>query len=160
MSQGKNISFKVNGSAVEVQAAEDTPLVYVLRNDLKLTGTRFGCGEGHCGACTVTIDGRAVQSCTMPVSFASNRAVETIEGLLGDPLHPIVEAIQSHNAWQCGFCLAGIIMQARALHIADREITRQDIANALNDHLCRCGAHTRILDALSDVLCGEVQSAG
>lgn len=144
-------SFTINGKPVEICAPADTPLIYVIRNDLNLKGTRFGCGDGYCGACTIIIDGRAAQSCTTPLSFVEHKEVETIEALLGNPPDPIVSAIQSRNAWQCGYCLSGIIMRARALCSEPAQLTRQDIARALNENYCRCGAHPRILDALTEL---------
>ena len=143
------ISLKVNGATRSVDAAPDTPLLYVLRNDLKLKGTRFGCGVGLCGACTVVIDGKATQSCDIPLAAAAGKQITTIEGLgTIEKLHPLQGAFIAEQAAQCGYCASGIIMSAYALlgrnpHPSDDEITA-----ALDGNLCRCGTHARILRAI------------
>ncbi len=127
----------------------DTPLLYVLRNDLGLKGTRFGCGEGNCGACTVLIDGRAQRSCEFAVWSVEGKSIMTIEGLgaIGR-LHPLQQAFLDFQAGQCGYCLSGIIMTAVELIEAGGEPSRQKIVEALDRNLCRCGAHGRIIGAI------------
>ncbi len=143
------ISLTVNGASHEVDAEPETPLLYVLRNDLKLKGTRFGCGTGLCGACTVVIDGAAVQSCDLPVSAAAGKSVTTIEGLgtLERP-HALQRVFIEEQAGQCGFCLSGIIMSAKALLDAKPKANDAEIREALARNLCRCGTHDRILRAI------------
>ncbi len=142
-------SLRVNGRDHEVSAAPNTPLLYILRNDLKLKGTRFGCGAGHCGACTVLLDGNAVQSCDTPLWSAVGHEVTTIEGL-GTPgaPHPLTRAFVEEQAVQCGYCIDGIIMSAAALLAKNRQPSDADIAAALDRNLCRCGTHVRILRAI------------
>ncbi len=143
------ITLTVNGASHEVDAEPETPLLYVLRNDLKLKGTRFGCGTGLCGACTVVIDGAAVQSCDLPVSAAAGKSVTTIEGLgtLERP-HALQRVFIEEQAGQCGFCLSGIIMSAKALLDAKPKANDAEIREALARNLCRCGTHDRILRAI------------
>ncbi len=139
----------VNGRSVDVTADGDTPLLYILRNDLGLKGARFGCGEGLCGSCTVIVDGRAINSCDTPLWSVDGKRVETIEGLAdGDTLHPVQKAILAEQAGQCGYCLSGIIMRAKAFLDVTPEPSRAQIAEALDPNLCRCGAHDRILRAV------------
>jgi nicotinate dehydrogenase subunit A len=149
--------LKVNGRDCEVTAAPDTPLLYVLRNDLGLKGSRFGCGAGHCGACTVLLDGNAVQSCDVPLWSAAGRAVTTIEGLGSpDAPHPLQRAFIDEQAVQCGYCINGIIMSAAALLARNRRPARAEIAAALERNLCRCGTHVRVLRAIERAA-GEMQ---
>jgi nicotinate dehydrogenase subunit A len=145
----ERITLKVNGRDSEVAAQPNTPLLYVLRNDLGLKGSRFGCGSGHCGACTVLLDGNAVQSCDTPLWSAAGHEITTIEGLgnLTAP-HPLQRAFIDEQAVQCGYCINGIIMSAAALLAKKPEPTREDIARALDRHLCRCGTHVRVLRAI------------
>ena len=144
-----SITLYVNGASHTVAAEPETPLLYVLRNDLKLTGARFGCGLGQCGTCTVIIDGRAVQSCDMPVSAAAGKAVTTIEGIsTNGRLHPLQEAFVGEQAAQCGYCIPGIIMAAKALLDANPRPSDAEIRAALKGNLCRCGTHHRILRAV------------
>ena len=144
-----SITLYVNGASHTVAAEPETPLLYVLRNDLKLTGARFGCGLGQCGTCTVIIDGRAVQSCDMPVSAAAGKAVTTIEGIsTNGRLHPLQEAFVGEQAAQCGYCITGIIMAAKALLDANPRASDAEIRTALKGNLCRCGTHHRILRAV------------
>ncbi|MBX2885899.1 MAG: 2Fe-2S iron-sulfur cluster binding domain-containing protein [Granulosicoccus sp.] len=152
------MSFSVNGQQHNTSAHKDTPLLYVLRSELNLKGTRFGCGEGHCGACKVIVDNRVARSCETLISDVHGKSVRTIESLLDGEIHPVVAAIVRHNAWQCGYCIAGIAMQATVLYESSKTYDRQAIAEALNDNFCRCGAHPRILDALADV-CSDSSSA-
>lgn len=145
----KAIAFNVNGAHKVVTADASTPLIYALRNDLKLKGTRFGCGEGVCGCCTVLLDGCSIQSCNTPVSAAEGRNVTTIEGLAsGATLHPLQQAFIEEQAGQCGYCLTGIIMGAAALLSRDPAPTDAQIRSELDVHLCRCGAYDRILRAI------------
>lgn len=153
----QTIELNVNGARRAVTADPGTPLIYVLRNDLKLKGTRFGCGAGVCGCCTVLLDGRSVQSCNTPVSAADGREVTTIEGL-GDQsgpragskaaMHPLQQAFVDEQAGQCGYCLTGIIMGAAALLGRNPSPTEAEIRSGLDIHLCRCGAYDRILRAI------------
>jgi nicotinate dehydrogenase subunit A len=150
-----SITLNVNGETKQVSADPETPLLYVLRNDLQLKGARFGCGTGHCGACMVIIDGKAVQSCDLPVSAASGRAITTIEGLAAkDDLHPLQQAFLDEQAAQCGYCVSGIIMSAKALLDANPQADDAAIRLALNGNLCRCGTHHRILRAVRRVATG------
>jgi nicotinate dehydrogenase subunit A len=145
----KVIEFHVNQSPRVVTAEESTPLIYILRNDLKLKGTRFGCGEGVCGCCTVLLDGRSIQSCNTPVSAAEGRDVTTIEGLdNGATPHPLQQAFIEEQAGQCGYCLTGIIMGAAALLSRNPAPTDAEIRAELDIHLCRCGSYDRILRAV------------
>jgi nicotinate dehydrogenase subunit A len=142
----------VNEVRHEVDADPETPLLYVLRNDLGLKGTRFGCGSGQCGACMVLIGGRPVPSCTLPISDASGSAITTIEGLAtgGEP-HPLQRAFVAEQAGQCGYCLSGIIISAKALLDGNPRPTDTEIRAALDGNLCRCGTHPRILRAVRAV---------
>jgi len=143
------ISITVNGAAHQVVADAETPLLYVLRNDLKLKGARFGCGLGQCGTCTVIVDGKAVQSCDVPVSAVVGKAVTTIEGIRADGgLHPLQQAFIDEQAAQCGYCVTGIIMAAKALLDANPRASDAEIREALARNLCRCGTHQRILRAI------------
>ena len=143
------IKINVNGRSHEVAADAETPLLYVLRNELKLKGTRFGCGQGQCGACTVLLDGKPVQSCDMPVSAAAGKAITTIEGLGSvAAMHPLQRAFVTEQAAQCGYCVSGIIMSAKALLDANPRPTETEIRAALKGNLCRCGTHQRILRAI------------
>ncbi len=143
------IELTVNGRASTVDCDPETPLLYVLRNDLELTGTRFGCGTGACGACTVVMDGAAVRSCDVPVSVAAGKRVTTVEGLAeGEDLHPLQRAFIDEQAVQCGFCLSGILMSAKALLDATPHPSEAEIRRALDGNLCRCGTHVRILRAV------------
>lgn len=142
-------SFTVNGEAVEVEVDRDTPLLYVLRNDLGLKGARFGCGDGLCGACSVILDGRAIYSCDTPVWAAQGHAIETIEGISSDDkLHPLQTALLDEQAGQCGYCLTGIVMRTKALLDEKPDASREDVVTALERNLCRCGSQPRILRAI------------
>jgi carbon-monoxide dehydrogenase small subunit len=147
----KMISFTLNGNKVSVEADGARMLAYVLRSDLGLTGTKIGCGEGLCGACTVLLDGEAVRSCSMPLESVAGRSVLTIEGLERDgALDPVQEAFLSHHAFQCGFCTPGMILSAYALLKKTPKPDRLQVAEALDRNLCRCGAHVRILAAVQE----------
>ena len=145
-----SISFTVNAHSVEVAADGGTPLLDVLRNHLGLTGTRFGCGLEQCGSCMVLIDGLPEKSCGKALSAVAGKSVTTIEGL-GTPSnpHPLQQAFIEMQAGQCGYCLSGILISARALLDRNLEPTRAEIAAALDDNICRCGAHQRILRAVA-----------
>ena len=146
----ENISFTLNDKAVSVNTDGERPLLWVLRTDLGLTGTKYGCGKALCGACTVIMDGMAVRSCVIPVSSVKGRKILTIEGLAKDgKLHPIQEAFAKHDALQCGFCTPGMILNAYSLS-SNPEPSRQDIIDAMEYNLCRCGAHTRIIRAIEE----------
>jgi nicotinate dehydrogenase subunit A len=143
------LTINVNGVSHTVDAEAETPLLYVLRNDLKLKGARFGCGLGQCGACMVIIDGKAVTSCDMPLSAVAGKAITTIEGIGGgDRLHPLQKAFIDEQAAQCGYCVSGIIMTAKALLDATPHASDAEIKAALARNLCRCGTHQRILRAI------------
>ena len=145
-------TLTVNGRSHAIAAEPETALLYVLRNDLKLKGARFGCGLGQCGACTVLVDGRPVQSCDFPLSAAAGKNVTTIEGLARNgTLHPLQQAFIDEQAAQCGYCASGIIMAAMALLDAKPRPTEADIRSALKGNLCRCGTHHRILRAVQRV---------
>ncbi len=155
----QTIELNVNGARRAVTADPATPLIYVLRNDLKLKGTRFGCGAGVCGCCTVLLDGRGIQSCNTPLSAADGREVTTIEGLGGEgqsgermggkaAAHPLQQAFVDEQAGQCGYCLTGIVMGAAALLRRNPSPTEAEIRSELDIHLCRCGAYDRILRAI------------
>jgi nicotinate dehydrogenase subunit A len=145
----KVTEFHVNQTRRVVTADENTPLIYVLRNDLKLKGTRFGCGEGVCGCCTVLLDGRSIQSCNTPLSAAEGGHVTTIEGLGSAAVpHPLQQAFIEEQAGQCGYCLTGIIMGAAALLSRNPSPTDAEIRSELDIHLCRCGSYERILRAI------------
>ena len=143
------IEIHVNGKKFAVRVDPETPLLYVLRNDLGLKGTRFGCAEGQCMSCTVIIAGRPQTACTVPIGSLDGQAVETVESLLGeDANHPLFDCVLEEQAGQCGYCLAGILMRAKALLDRQPAPTRTDITSALDGHLCRCGAHARIIRAV------------
>ncbi|HEY9446190.1 MAG TPA: (2Fe-2S)-binding protein [Burkholderiales bacterium] len=148
-----SVDLIVNGRPCRVEAEPETPLLYVLRNELKLKGTRFGCGLGQCGACTVIVDGVAVQSCDVPVSAANGKRITTIEGLAGNgTLHPLQQAFIDEQAAQCGYCASGIIMSTKALLDVNPRPSDDEVRAALTRNLCRCGTHTRILRAIRKVV--------
>ena len=156
----ENISFKLNGEAVSVNTDAQRPLLWVLRTDLGLTGTKYGCGKGLCGACTVIMDGRALRSCIIPVGSVKNKEILTIEGLANDgELHPIQEAFVKHDALQCGFCTPGMILNAYSLLLSNPEPSRQEIIDGMEYNLCRCGVHTRIIRAIEEAA-QEMKGAG
>lgn len=139
----------VNESSRSVVAHDETPLLYVLRNDLELNGPQYGCGAGQCGACTVLLEGKPVRSCTLPVSKVGNRRITTLAGLGGaENLHPVQRAFIEKQAAQCGYCANGMIMATVALLEANPEPSEADIRKALDGNLCRCGSHLRILRAV------------
>ena len=143
------LTIIVNGIPHTVTASPETPLLYVLRNEFRLNGPQFGCGSEQCGACTVLYGGKPVKSCKLPVSEAANGAITTLEGLSEDgELHPIQQAFLVEQAAQCGYCSNGMIMTAAALLWKNSNPTDQQIREALDDNLCRCGAHLRIIRAV------------
>jgi len=143
------MNLTVNGSVCTVGANPDTPLLYVLRNELGLVGSRFGCGSGQCGACFVLVDGRPMASCDMPVSFAEGKKITTVEGLGGTGgLHRVQEALIAEQAAQCGYCMSGIAVAAAALLASTAKPTEQQVRQALDKHLCRCGSHNRVVRAV------------
>lgn len=142
------ITLTVNGTEHRLDVDPETPLLYVLRNDLGLAATRFGCGVGLCGSCTVMIGTRAIRSCSTPVS-AVDGPVTTVEGLEG--AHPLQAALLDEQAGQCGYCLSGMIMTAKALLDATPAPTETELRRALDDNICRCGSHPRILRAIRSV---------
>jgi len=147
----QSISFKLNGKEVSVTTDPDRMLLWVLRTDLGLTGTKFGCGEGQCGACTVILGNRAVRSCITPMGIVKGKEVTTIEGLeQNGKLHPIQEAFVKHDALQCGFCTSGMILNAYGLLLKNPSPTRQQIIDGMEYNLCRCGAHVRIIRAIEE----------
>jgi len=146
----ETLKLRVNGIERELRAEPATPLLYILRNDLGLKGTRFGCGEGHCGACTVLFDGKAVQSCDTPLWSAVGHDITTVEGLSqGGALHPLQQAFIGEQAAQCGYCINGIMMSAVALFERNPDPSEAEIIAALERNLCRCGTHVRILRAIA-----------
>ena len=145
----EKIKFTLNGKPVEMETDTDQILLWFLRSELGLTGTKFGCGVGFCGACTILVDGEAQRSCGMAVKEIKGKKVVTIEGLAdGEKLHPVQKAFLHHEAQQCGFCTPGQIMNAVALLKVDPKPSRKRIIEGMNGNLCRCGAYNRIIDAV------------
>ena len=145
----ETIKFTLNGEPASVTTDGQRMLLWVLRSDLGLTGTKYDCGEGHCGACTVVVSGRAVQACRFPVANAERREFLTIEGLARDgTLHPLQEAFVGHDALQCGFCTPGMILNAYALLQRTPEPSRDELLHAMDGNLCRCGSHPRVVKAV------------
>jgi nicotinate dehydrogenase subunit A len=143
------MNLTVNGSTRAVDAKPDTPLLYVLRNDLGLVGSRFGCGSGLCGACYVLIDGRPMASCDLPVSFAAGKQITTVEGLgTNGALHAVQKALIAEQAAQCGYCMSGIAVSAAALLSSNPSPSESEVRAALDKHLCRCGSHNRVIKAV------------
>jgi nicotinate dehydrogenase subunit A len=151
------VEFIVNGRKAKVAVDGTTPLLAVLRNALGLAGSRFGCGLEQCGACMVLLDGEPVYACTREVGTVAGKAVTTVEGLAnGASLHPLQQAFLAEQAGQCGYCLSGILMSAKALLDRNPHPTRADIVTALDKHLCRCGAHNRIIRAIERAAAGRL----
>jgi isoquinoline 1-oxidoreductase subunit alpha len=142
------IALTINGKAATVEAESDTPLLWVVREHLKLTGTKFGCGSGLCGACTVHIDGKAIRSCQIAVSKAVGRKVTTIEGLSPNGTHALQKAWVAEQVPQCGYCQSGQIMQAAALLATNKKPTRAQIVEHMDGNICRCGTYPRIVRAI------------
>jgi len=146
---GQTIELEINGKRYPVHYSPDTPLLYVLRDELGLTGTKYGCGEGMCGACTVLIGGTARRSCQIPVSAATGKPITTIEGLeKNGALHPVQQAFLDEGAFQCAYCTSGMIMSSVSLLQANHNPSQEQIVQSLQGNLCRCGTHPRILAAV------------
>jgi nicotinate dehydrogenase subunit A len=146
------VRLKVNGTAHTVEAEPDTPLLYVLRNDLGLNAAKFGCGRGQCGACTVLVDGGPVRSCITPIGALAQSEITTLEGLgTVEQPHPLQAAFMAEQAAQCGYCIAGVIMFAKALLDRIPQPSEAEVRLALSDNLCRCGVHNRIVRAVLKV---------
>ena len=147
----KLIRFNLNGKDTEISMDPELTLLWVLRDQFGLTGTKYGCGIGVCGACTILLDNEAIRSCTLKVNDVADRQVITIEGLASNgELHPVQKAFMKKDALQCGFCTPGMIMNATGLLLTNPEPSRQEIIYAMEDNLCRCGAHIRIIDAIQE----------
>ena len=146
------ITFSLNGEPVRFNGDPSTPLLWVIRDDFKLKGSKFGCGAGLCGACTMHLDGTAIKTCVLPVAAAADKAVTTIEGL-GNPenLHPLQTAWIEHNVPQCGYCQSGQLMSAAALLAVNPNPTDADIDSAMRGNICRCGMYGRIRSAIKQV---------
>ncbi|MEZ0338057.1 MAG: (2Fe-2S)-binding protein [Aquificaceae bacterium] len=149
----KNFELKINGKLYKVKAYEDEPLLWVIRERLRLTGTKFGCGMGLCGACTVLIDKRAQRSCLVPVSSAAGKEIITIEGIPSN--HPLKRAWIELQVPQCGYCQPGQIMEAYALLLENPKPTRDQIVQSLSSHICRCGTYNRIIGAVEKAVKGS-----
>lgn len=145
----KVTSLNVNGKKMRVDVDSQTPLLYVLRDHLNMTGTKYGCGESKCGACTVLVDGQVMRSCVMPVSRVSGKQIATIEGLEKDgKLHPLQEAFLKADALQCGFCTSGMIMAAAALLNKNPKPSHEEIVKHMDANVCRCGTYARVVNAI------------
>jgi nicotinate dehydrogenase subunit A len=148
-SMKETVRFEINGRPVSLDVDPERMLLWVLRTELGLTGTKYGCGEGYCGACTVLVDGEPAKSCSTPVKTVISRSVVTIEGLASEgTLHPLQEAFIRHNVMQCGFCTPGMILTAAGFLRKKPRPTRDEILGAMEDNLCRCGGYMRIIQAI------------
>lgn len=146
------IDFRLNANATKLEVEGDRTLLWVLRTDLVLTGTKFGCGASLCGACTVIVGKEAVRSCQLPVKEVGGQEVTTIEGLAkSGTLHPLQKAFAEHGAFQCGFCTPGMIMTAYGLLLKNPKMTRDQIIEGMNQNFCRCAAHNRVVQAIKSV---------
>jgi aerobic-type carbon monoxide dehydrogenase small subunit (CoxS/CutS family) len=155
----ESISFKLNGKSMSLSVDSEQMLLWVLRTDLGLTGAKYGCGAGLCGACTVLVDNKAVRSCRFPMKGVEGKDVLTIEGLTKDGgLHPLQEAFIKHDALQCGFCTPGMILNAYSLLLENPQPSEAQIIESMDHNLCRCGAHTRIVQAIQSAA-GEMKGA-
>jgi len=143
-------TFHVNGKAVHADAAQDTPLLWVIRDELGLTGTKFGCGAALCGACTVHVDGKPARSCQTPVGTVAGKKVATVESLSKDNSHPLQVAWIKHDVPQCGYCQSGQLMSAAALLAGNKNPSDSDIDNAMSGNICRCGTYPRVKAAIKD----------
>jgi len=149
----EEIKFTLNGKRITIEVDGDRDLLWVLRTDLGLTGTKYGCGEGMCGSCTVLVNNEAIPSCQLSVRYINAAEVITIEGLeKNGSLHPLQEAFIEHDALQCGFCTSGMIMKAYGLLLENPNMTKAEIIEGMEDNLCRCGAHVRIVDAIESAV--------
>ena len=155
-----SLNLQVNDKAVQVHTDADTPLLWVLRDELGLTGTKFGCGAALCGACTVHINGMPVRSCITPVSSAAGQRISTVEGLSVDNSHPLQKAWLQHDVPQCGYCQSGQLMSAAALLARNKHPSDADIDQAMNGNICRCGTYPRIRAAIKAAASGNTQAAG
>lgn len=150
----------INGSRHRIQAEAERTLLSVLRDDLDLTGSKYGCGEGRCGACTVLIDGQPVRSCTTRVGSVGNKRIRTIEGLASEgKLHPLQEAFIKADAMQCGYCTPGMILSGLALLEREAHPSREDIVRSMNGNICRCGVYARIIAAIEDAARARKEAA-
>jgi isoquinoline 1-oxidoreductase alpha subunit len=145
-----SVSFNLNGKAVTANSESDTPLLWVIRDELGLTGTKFGCGQALCGACTVQLDGQAIRSCQTPVSAAAGKKVSTVESLSANNTHPLQVAWIKHDVPQCGYCQSGQLMSAAALLAKNKNPSDADIDAAMSGNICRCGTYPRIRAAIKD----------
>lgn len=141
-------NLKINGKDQQVEVAEDTPLLWVLRDHINLVGTKYGCGIAQCGACTVHVDGQAMRACSLPISRMEGKSITTIEGLSENGDHPVQQAWLKHDVPQCGYCQAGQIMSAAALLEENPNPTDEDIDTAMNGNICRCGTYLRVKAAI------------
>jgi aerobic-type carbon monoxide dehydrogenase small subunit (CoxS/CutS family) len=147
----RNVRFRLNGRPVAMETDDARMLLWVLRTDLDLTGTKYGCGLGVCGACTVAVDGEAVRSCQTPLASVQGKNVVTIEGLEREGrLHPLQQAFIDHGGFQCGYCTSGMIMNAWAFLQKEKRPSREAIVQEMDANLCRCGAHQRIVEAIQE----------
>ncbi|MDM7996387.1 MAG: (2Fe-2S)-binding protein [Acidobacteriota bacterium] len=145
----QTIRFQLNNRPVAVTADDARALLWVLRTDLQMTGTKYGCGRGHCGTCTVLVDGEAVRSCRYPLKNVEGKEVVTIEGLAKNgALHPLQKAFIQHGAVQCGFCTPGMILKGYSLLAKRPNLSRSEIIESMDSHLCRCGTHLRVIEAI------------
>lgn len=151
--------LNVNGSDVRVNASREETLLSVLRNRLNLTGTKYGCGEGQCGACTVLLEGKATRSCLVPIGSAANSQIVTVEGLEQDGiLGPVQQAFLAQGAFQCGYCTSGMVVRATSLLREDHNPSEEQIVQAMEGNICRCGTYPRIVEAVK--LAARIQSKG
>jgi aerobic-type carbon monoxide dehydrogenase small subunit (CoxS/CutS family) len=147
----ERVTFRLNGARTTIEVDENRLLLWVLRTDLDLTGTKYGCGTGDCGSCTVMVDGAATRSCLTTMKEVAGREIVTIEGLAkGDELHPLQKTFIEHGAFQCGYCTSGMLMSAASLLEHTPRPSREEIIRELDGNLCRCGAHQRIVAAVED----------
>ena len=142
------MDIKINGKVVNVTSSSDTPLLWVIRDELNLTGTKYGCGQAQCGACTVHIEGNPTRSCSYPIKFLGTKEVTTIEGMDDKVTHAIQKAWVDHAVPQCGYCQIGNIMTVKALLLDTKKPTDKDLDNAMGGHICRCGTYQRIRSAI------------
>lgn len=157
----QTIEFSLNGEPTHLETEPDRPLLWVLRGDLALTGAKYGCGVGLCGACTVLVDGSAERSCVLTVGAVAGKRVTTIEGLArGGTLHAVQQAFVEHDALQCGYCTPGMVLASVALLAQKPDASEADIVAGLNGNYCRCGAHKRILAAVRSVASGRETPGG